>query len=651
MKTTFFQTFNLLPKEFKNRSLLFIFLLIFTVIFETLGIGLIYPLMDIIINQEFTKNLFGINLSDISQNYKSNDIITYLASFLLLLFIIKSVYLTFFSYWSNKFSHELYKTLSLNLLKIYIHQNISFYFEKNSSELLRNTLVECKNVGALVLIYLRLIIEVIVSISIIILIFYINLIISSLTLLIFLFLMTIYYSLLKRKIYNYGLVQQQSLNSQIKILNETFNGMKDIKLKSIENFFIKLYDNSIYKFISAAYKQATFNDLPKIIVELIFIITLVSIVLVSLFISSDLLKILPLIGLYVAASFKLMPSISKILSLIQSIQSIKMSAELISKEFFRIEKNEAIIEKNAEKFIFNNEIKLNNISFFYNTKADHENLEIKKILNNFSHTIKKQTCVGIIGKSGKGKSTIIDLITGILPPSEGEDLPWVRLFSHGFQGKGGWYIENSLTTLNQDDPVSEYNRELWNNGTEAGKAQARDQKRRLNYFSNILVLKDPANPQNEGRVHLYKYGKKIFDKINDLMNPEYPDEQPINPFDLWKGADFKLKVRMLDGYVNYDKSEFDKPRAIYDNDADLEKLWKSQYKLNELVSPDKFKSYNELKTKFNRVLGLETIEPVQTESQITTMEAPTFNTAEETELPSGGEDEDTLSYFKKLAEV
>ena len=249
-------------------------------------------------------------------------------------------------------------------------------------------------------------------------------------------------------------------------------------------------------------------------------------------------------------------------------------------------------------------------------------------------------------KSGNGYAVI-----RLLPSSEGEDLPWVRLFSHGFQGKGGWDIENSLTTLNQDDPVSEYNRELWNNGTEAGKAQARDQKRRLNYFSNILVLKDPANPQNEGRVHLYKYGKKIFDKINDLMNPEYPDEQPINPFDLWKGADFKLKVRMLDGYVNYDKSEFDKPRAIYDNDADLEKLWKSQYKLNELVSPDLFKSYNELKTKFNRVLGLETIEPVQTESQITTMEAPTFNTAEETELPSGGEDEDTLSYFKKLAET
>ena len=252
-------------------------------------------------------------------------------------------------------------------------------------------------------------------------------------------------------------------------------------------------------------------------------------------------------------------------------------------------------------------------------------------------------------KSGNGYAVI-----RVLPPSEGEDLPWVRIFSHGFQGKGGWYIENSLTTLNQDDPVSEYNRELWNNGTEAGKNQARDQKRRLNYYSNILVVQDPANPQNEGRVHLFKYGKKIFDKINDVMNPEYPDEKPVNPFDLWTGADFKLKVRMLDGYVNYDKSEFSPISPIYNDDTELEKLWKSQYKLNELVDPSNFKSYDELKTKLDRVLGLAsfTPEPVQSEPTISTMEAPSFSTAEEVSLPSsGGDDEDdTLSYFKKLAE-
>jgi hypothetical protein len=252
-------------------------------------------------------------------------------------------------------------------------------------------------------------------------------------------------------------------------------------------------------------------------------------------------------------------------------------------------------------------------------------------------------------KSGNGYAII-----RFLPPSEGEDLPWVRMFSHGFQGKGGWYIENSLTTLNQDDPVSEYNRELWNNGTEAGKNQAREQKRRLNYFSNILVIQDSANPQNEGRVHLFKYGKKIFDKINDVMNPEYPDEKPVNPFDLWTGADFKLKVRMLDGYVNYDKSEFGNSRAIYEDDAELERLWKSQYKLNELIEPSNFKSYDELKTKLDRVLGLTsfTPEPVQSEPTISAMDAPKFNTAEEVSLPSssGDDEDDTLKYFKQLAE-
>ena len=252
-------------------------------------------------------------------------------------------------------------------------------------------------------------------------------------------------------------------------------------------------------------------------------------------------------------------------------------------------------------------------------------------------------------KSGNGYAVI-----RFLPQCEGEDLPWVRLFSHGFQGPGGWYIENSLTTLNAKDPVSEFNTSLWNNGTESGKEQARKQKRRLNYVSNIYVLKDPANPDNEQKVFLYKYGKKIFDKINDVMNPEYPDEKPVNPFDLWTGADFKLKVRMLDGYVNYDKSEFSPISPIYNDDTELEKLWKSQYKLNELIDPSNFKSYDELKTKLDRVLGLAsfTPEPVQSEPTISTMEAPSFSTAEEVSLPSsGGDDEDdTLSYFKKLAE-
>ena len=262
----------------------------------------------------------------------------------------------------------------------------------------------------------------VVSIAIIILIFYINFFISSLTLLLFLLLTTVYYFLLKKRIYNYGLIRQQETASKIKILTETFNGIKDIKLKSIENFFIKIYDTAIHKFINASYKQGTLNELPKIIIELIFIFTIVIIVLISLFISYDLQKILPLLGFYVAASFKLMPCLSKILTNFQNIQSMKVSAELLNKEFSLNKDYESVKMKEITNFKFKNEIKLNNISFSYNKTDTHENAEIKKILNNFSHAIKKETCVGIIGKSGKGKSTIVDLITGILSPNEGEVL-------------------------------------------------------------------------------------------------------------------------------------------------------------------------------------------------------------------------------------
>jgi hypothetical protein len=174
-----------------------------------------------------------------------------------------------------------------------------------------------------------------------------------------------------------------------------------------------------------------------------------------------------------------------------------------------------------------------------------------------------------VDKSGNGYAII-----RFLPEAAGEDLPWVRMFDHGFQGPGGWYIENSLTTIGQNDPVGEYNSTLWNNGTEAGKEQARKQKRRLSYYANIMVVKDPANPQNEGNVFLYKFGKKIWDKLNESMSPEFEDEDPINPFDFWEGADFKLKIRNVEGYRNYDKSEFDSPSALLDGDDDaLEGIW------------------------------------------------------------------------------
>jgi len=191
-----------------------------------------------------------------------------------------------------------------------------------------------------------------------------------------------------------------------------------------------------------------------------------------------------------------------------------------------------------------------------------------------------------------------------LPAVEGEDIPWVKLYSHAFKGKGGWFIHNCPTTLGEKCPVCEANSELWNSGTESDKRIARDRKRKLNYVSNIMVVEDPAAPQNKGKVFLFKYGKKIFEKIQGQMNPEFQDESAVNPFDFWKGANFKLKVRKVDGYVNYDKSEFSAASELFDgDDAKLEALWKKQYSLKEFINPKEFKSYPELKTKLVDALG------------------------------------------------
>ena len=254
-----------------------------------------------------------------------------------------------------------------------------------------------------------------------------------------------------------------------------------------------------------------------------------------------------------------------------------------------------------------------------------------------------------VDKAGNGYAII-----RFLPAPKGEDLPWVRLFSHGFQGPGGWYIENSLTTLNEKDPVGEYNSTLWNRGDEAGKEQARKQKRRLNYISNIYVVKDPSNPQNEGKVFLYKFGKKIFDKINDLMNPEFEDEAAINPFDFWEGANFKMKIRNVEGYRNYDKSEFDSASALLDEDDELERIWGTQYSLQEFLDRKNFKSFAELQTKLNRVLGATAVSSTAEEVDEDVFSEPHQTAApkaEETETPWSEESsDDSLDFFKQMAE-
>ncbi|MAR77707.1 MAG: single-stranded DNA-binding protein [Gammaproteobacteria bacterium] len=253
-------------------------------------------------------------------------------------------------------------------------------------------------------------------------------------------------------------------------------------------------------------------------------------------------------------------------------------------------------------------------------------------------------------KSGNGYAVI-----RFLPAPDKEDLPFVKLYSHAFQGPGGWYIENSLTTLGQKDPVSEYNTQLWNNGTDAGKDAARRQKRKLTYISNIYVVKDPANPENEGKVFLYKYGKKIFDKLTAAMQPEFEDEEAIDPFDFWQGANFKLKAKNVAGYRNYDSSEFTAVTPLLDDDDALEGLWKKESSLQEFVAADQFKSYEDLKKRLGYVLGNKTTvrEDVETVDEDDDRgSAEQLVTAAITSKPSPVEDDedDALSYFAKLAE-
>jgi len=271
--------------------------------------------------------------------------------------------------------------------------------------------------------------------------------------------------------------------------------------------------------------------------------------------------------------------------------------------------------------------------------------EVEKMNNNGSSgddRLWKLEC----DKSGNGYAVI-----RFLPAPNGEDLPFVKLYSHAFQGPGGWYIENSLTTLGGKDPVSEYNTTLWNNGTDAGKETARKQKRKLTYISNIYVVKDPANPENEGKVFLYKFGKKIFDKLTAAMQPEFEDEEAIDPFDFWQGANFKLKAKNVAGYRNYDSSEFTATSPLLDDDDAMEALWKKENSLEEFVAADQFKSYDELKKRLEYVLGNKA--QVRQDPEVSN-EDNDRGSAEElvTAATTGSgteEEDDALSYFSQLA--
>ena len=267
--------------------------------------------------------------------------------------------------------------------------------------------------------------------------------------------------------------------------------------------------------------------------------------------------------------------------------------------------------------------------------------QVEKINDKGNSNVDERIWKPVVDKSGNGYAII-----RFLPEPEGCDLPWSRVYTHAFQGTGGWYIENSLTTLGQKDPVSEHNSELWNSGSDANKEIARKQKRRLSYYSNIYVVSDPTNPENEGKVFLYKYGKKIFDKIMESMQPAFEDETPVNPFDFWKGADFKLKITRVAGFWNYDKSEFAESSTLGDfKDKELEAIWKDEYSLTAFTADDQFKSYEDLKLRLETTLKGNYSKPVDQE-EFEQLATPTPVAAE---TPEPKEEEDTLSYFAQLA--
>lgn len=286
---------------------------------------------------------------------------------------------------------------------------------------------------------------------------------------------------------------------------------------------------------------------------------------------------------------------------------------------------------------------------------DKLNQELTKLNSNQTNSRDDRLWSCATDKAGNGYAVI-----RFLPAPTGEDVPFIRLFTHGFKGPGGWYIENSLTTIGQQDPIAELNTRLWNSGVESDKETVRKQKRQLNYYSNVYVVKDPANPANEGKVFLFRYGKKIFDKLNDLMNPSFEDEKPVNPFDLWEGANFKLKIRKVEGYANYDKSEFDSTGPLLDDDDKLESVWKQEYSLKELLDTKNFRSYDELKRRLDRALGLTTgnalsnvREQFVDEDDIPSFEPapqPRAQAARPAPATSIDDDDEDIDFFKRLAE-
>jgi len=408
----FLKYLNLLPGSYKKKSILFIFFLILATLLETLSIGLIFPLLEIILNGDLSKNIFKLNISRFIPLDDTTSLIKKFSIFLIFLYLFKCVYLLYFNYWQLKFSQNVFKSLSCNMLGNYFSNTLQFYYKKNSSELVRNTLLECKNYGHFIQIIFKLFVEIMLVIFLLILVFYIEpaktlMLSSSIAILIF-----IYYILTKKRIYKLGRDRLKASGEQIKILNESFSGIKDIKLKSSENFFLNLYERITKKFIYSAYKQQWIIEAPRVIFEFIFLFILLTSLLIYMNYNDNISALIPVLGLYVITAYRLIPSVIRILSIFQQIKGLKPSVEVLQKEFKNLNYKEDV--KNIKKgdLVFKKDIKILNIDFSYEGR--------EKTFKNFSTTIQKNNYVGIIGKTGSGKSTMIDLITGLVTPDKGQ---------------------------------------------------------------------------------------------------------------------------------------------------------------------------------------------------------------------------------------
>ena len=413
---TFKKIYQLFPEKFKKKSILFIFLSIFASILETLGIGLIFPLIEIIINQKFSKNLFGINFNEFFSESENKEIISFIILIILVLYLFKTIFLILFNYWQIKFSQNIYKFLSIKLLKKYLFNPITFYHKKNTSVLLRNVIFETKNYGASINIILKLFAEIFITFFILGLVIYIEPKKSIIIITIIISFALLFYFLSSKKIYSLGIKKLQNIEKASKIIGESLSGIRDIKLKSVENYFYEIYKNFLNKFVKVQNYQQAIIDSPRIIFEFIVLCLVLGGLLYYMRFNNDINELLPVIGLYLVAAFRLIPAIMRILSMMQSIKGLQASVDMLNNELEYYENNKKENFKNSfnEKISLNKNIKFKNVYFSYDQK--------KEILKDFSFEINKSEIIGIYGKSGSGKSTLVDLLTGLLTPDKGEIL-------------------------------------------------------------------------------------------------------------------------------------------------------------------------------------------------------------------------------------